>query len=136
MRTAFPTQPFPAQTPSDNPDPKPRFAVGHMSLEAADVQLLNRFYVNVGLRSVVDMGRAAIVELSGGTHIIIQQSGRSGSATLDFIVQDIDDTHEVLAAHGANPTPIRRGSPHDSFTATDPEGNRLIVHSTHAIGPV
>lgn len=113
----------------------PRFAIGHMSIEADDVARLTEFYTNVGLRLVVNMGRASILELRGGTHIIIQK-GRGGQAELDLIVDDIDDTHEVLQTAGADVTPIRRGNPHDSFAATDPEGNRLQVHSTHAIGPV
>jgi hypothetical protein len=45
-------------------------------------------------------------------------------------------TVPVLAAAGANPTPIKRGRPHDRFTATDPEGNTLTVNSNHAMGPV
>lgn len=113
----------------------PRFAIGHVSIEANDVDRLTDFYTTAGLRLVVNMGRASILELRGGTHIILQ-AGRGGQATLDFIVDDIDDTQAVLEAAGAQVTPIRRGNPHDSFHATDPEGNQLLVHSTHAIGLV
>ena len=113
----------------------PRFAIGHLSIEANDVDKLTNFYTNVGLRLVVNMGRASILELRGGTHIIVR-AGRGGQATLDFIVDDIDDTHAVLQTAGATVTSIRRGNPHDSFVATDPEGNELHVHSTHAIGLV
>lgn len=113
----------------------PRFAIGHLSIGADNVDHLTDFYVNVGLRLVVNMGRASILELRGGTHIILQK-GHGGQATLDFIVDDIDDTHTVLERAGAAVTSIRRGNPHDSFTATDPEGNELHVHSTHAIGLV
>lgn len=113
----------------------PRFAIGHVSIQASDVDSLTDFYTAVGLRLVVNMGRASILELRGGTHIILQ-AGRGGQASLDFIVDDIDETHAVLETAGADVTPIRRGSPHDSFHATDPEGNQLAVHSTHAIGLV
>ncbi len=41
-----------------------------------------------------------------------------------------------MNAAGANPTTIQRGNPHDVFTATDPEGNILVINSSHAIGPV
>lgn len=116
-------------------DQLPRFAIGHMSIQANDVDRLTDFYTSVGLRLVVNMGRASILELRGGTHIILQ-SGRGGDATLDFIVDDIDDTHAVLQAAGAEVSAIRRGNPHDSFVAGDPEGNELHVHSTHAIGRV
>lgn len=116
-------------------DDRPRFGIGHMTLDANDVGSLTRFYTDVGMRLVVDMGRAAIVELRGGTHIIIR-SGRPGQATLDLIVDDIDDTWQVLEAVGANPSRIERGHPHDRFAATDPEGNTLHINSNHAIGPV
>jgi len=97
--------------------------------------LLAEFYTDIGMRPVVDMGQMAIVELRGGTHIVIH-TGEPGTSTLDLIVDDIDDTRMVLEAIGANPTPIQRGNPHDRFTATDPEGNRLLVNSDHAVGPV
>jgi len=117
-------------------DPRPRFAIGHISLPVHDVDQLTEFYTSIGMRPVVNLGRMSIVELRGGTHVILTKSDRAGSGSLDLIVDDIDDTWEVLAESGANPTAITRGSPHDAFTATDPDGNELVVRSTHAIGPV
>lgn len=113
----------------------PRFGIGHVSMAAADVELLADFYASIGMRLVVDMGRMAILELRGGTHLILG-AGESGTATLDLIVDDIDSTHAVLAAAGADPSTIQRGNPHDRFVANDPEGNTLVVNSNHAIGPV
>ncbi len=116
-------------------DPRPRFGIGHLSLAVTDVGKLTDFYTDIGMRLVVNMGRAAILELRGGTHLILQP-GIPGEATLDLIVDDIDGTRAVLAAAGAEPSGIQRGNPHDRFTATDPEGNTLVVNSNHAIGPV
>ena len=48
----------------------------------------------------------------------------------------IDATREDFLAEGFDATPITRGSPHDRFITTDPEGNRLVVASSHAMGPV
>ncbi len=106
-----------------------------MVMSGSDVGALTDFYTTIGLRLVVNMGRAAILELRGGTHLIVQ-SGAPQRTTLDLIVDDIDDTRRVLQAAGANPSIITRGNPHDRFTATDPEGNILVVNSNHAIGPV
>lgn len=64
-------------------------------------------------------GEVADDPVRGGTHIFFT---RGGQATLDFIVDDIDDTHAVLEQAGARVTPIRRGNPHDWFKAVDPEG--------------
>lgn len=121
---------------TDNtPDQRPRFGIGHMGMPVSDVQRLTDFYSKTGMRLVVDMGRAAILELRGGTHLILQP-GEPGTTTLDLIVDDIDETREVLAAAGADPGPIQRGNPHDRFIATDPEGNTLVVNSNHAMGVV
>jgi catechol 2,3-dioxygenase-like lactoylglutathione lyase family enzyme len=106
-----------------------------MGMPVADVDRLTRFYTDIGMRLVVNMGRASIVELRGGTHLILQ-SGTPGSTTLDLIVDDIDDTWQVLSKAGADPGTIQRGNPHDRFIATDPEGNTLVINSDHAIGVV
>ena len=116
-------------------DPRPRFGIGHMAITATDVDTMTNFYTAIGMRAVVNMGRMSIVELRGGTHLIIQ-SGEPGVANLDLIVDDIDETRAVLAAQGASPSVIERGNPHDRFIATDPEGNTLVVNSNHAIGAV
>lgn len=116
-------------------DRRPRFGIGHMVITADDVDTMTDFYTAIGMRLVVNMGRASIVELRGGTHLIIQ-SGAAGDASLDLIVDDIDETRAVLEAQGAEPTAIQRGNPHDQFIAFDPEGNRLVINSNHAIGEV
>lgn len=104
-------------------------------MTAADIASLASFYTGIGMRLVVDMGRMAILELRGGTHLILH-SGEPGQGSLDLIVDDIDETSGVLQAMGASVTPITRGTPHDRFDSADPEGNTLIVQSTHAIGVV
>ncbi len=114
---------------------RPRFGIGHMVITAADVDVMTNFYTGIGMRLVANMGRASIVELRGGTHLIIR-SGQPGVANLDLIVDDIDETRDVLEAFGASPSVIQRGNPHDQFTASDPEGNTLIVNSDHSIGVV
>lgn len=129
------TRTEPRHDPNPTPDPRPRFGIGHLAMPAADVAGLTDFYTTIGMRLVVNMGRAAILELRGGTHLIVQ-AGEPGRTTLDLIVDDIDETRALLEAAGAEPGEIRRGNPHDRFTATDPEGNTLTVNSNHAIGPV
>lgn len=123
------------QSSVQDADERPRFGIGHVSITAHDAERLADFYTSIGLRLVVKMGRVAIVELRGGTHIVFH-SGEPGVAQLDLIVDDISETRALLEAHGAEPSAIRRGSPHDSFVAVDPEGNTLVVNSNHAIGVV
>ena len=123
------------QTVHGAPDQLPRFGIGHVSMTATDIDLLADFYERIGMRLVVNMGRMAILELRGGTHVVLA-SGDAGAATLDLIVDDIDGTRAILEVAGADPGPIQRGNPHDRFIATDPEGNTLVVNSNHAVGPV
>ncbi|MEM7340270.1 MAG: VOC family protein [Actinomycetota bacterium] len=116
-------------------DNRPRFAIGHLFLGADEVETVADFYVSIGMRSVARMPRMAIVELRGGTHIVIG-AGPVGEGSLDLIVDDLDETRSVIDAAGGQPSRITRGGVHDQFIATDPEGNRLVVNSTHAMGPV
>ena len=122
-----------AESVSD--DPRPRFAICHLGLPAGDVGLLGRFYTSIGMRSVAQMDRMAILELRGGTHLVITE-GKPGTTTIDLMVDDLEDTRRLLEEVGAEPGPITQGNPHSSFAATDPEGNRLLVESSHACGPV
>lgn len=129
------TAQFQQAAPNEQIDTRPRFGIGHMSITASNVGALSTFYTSIGMRQVVEMDRFAILELRGGTHLIVQP-GKPGGATLDLIVDDIDETREVMTAAGAKTGDITRGNPHDRFVAIDPEGNTLVVNSNHAIGPV
>lgn len=131
----FSTQTQRSGAKAHKPDPRPRFGIGHVSLTVTNVDEAADFYEKAGMRPIVNMGRMAILELRGGTHLIVHEGDHS-PGSIDLIVDDIDETHELLATHGANPSPIQRGNPHDRFFATDPAGNRLVVNSNHAMGPV
>jgi len=122
-------------TPHHEVDERPRFAIGHISLGIKDLDRALDFYTTIGMRQVVNMGHAAILELRGGTHVIIHE-GAAAPGSLDLIVDDIDETHETMRAAGANPSSIERGFPHDRFVAADTEGNTLVVASNHAVGVV
>lgn len=131
MKTVFQNQ----SQQSSELDERPRFGIGHITLDVTDVARSVAFYQAIGMRLVVDMGDAAILELRGGTHLIVRRS-QSVDGSLDLITDEIDETHQLMAANGANPGKIKRGSPHDRFVAADPDGNTLVVASNHAVGPV
>ncbi len=129
------TATHPLRTTNGQSDPRPRCAIGHLAITAGDVEALARFYTELGMRQIMTSNHFAIVELRGGTHIILK-SGEAGQATLDLIVDDIDEVHADLTNAGCVASSIRRGNPHDSFSAVDPEGNQLTIHSNHAMGIV
>lgn len=116
-------------------DPRPRFAICHVGLTADDPSRLGDFYASIGMRRLGKMDHLSVLELRGGTHIVISR-GASGVGQLDLMVDDLDEAHALLDGLGANPTRIIPGSPHDTFTATDPDGNSLLVESSHVSGAV
>jgi len=56
---------------SDTNLAKPPVGVGHMSLTVADVEASNRFYAALGLRVVGKGDDMSILELRGGTHLLV-----------------------------------------------------------------
>lgn len=116
-------------------DRRPAVAIGHVSLTGDDIGALTRFYESLGLRKVVRLPGVAILELRGGTHLAVSR-GPVGSTTLDLMVDDVDATRVEVARLGAEPSEIGRAGPHRVFTVADPEGNTLVVNSSHVSGPV
>ncbi len=54
---------------------KPPVGVGHMALTVADVEASHRFYTTLGLRIVGKGDDMSILELRGGTHLLLFQRG-------------------------------------------------------------
>lgn len=116
-------------------DPRPRFSICHVQLTAADPIVLGDFYASIGMRPVAKMAHMSILELRGGTHLVIFR-GEPGVTKLDLMVDDLDDIHTLLSEIEANPGPVTPGNPHDTFTVNDPEGNALLIESSHVTGVV
>lgn len=117
------------------PDQRPTFAIGHVSLTAADVDTLHTFYHRLGFRSVARMSGLGILEMRGGTHLVVSH-GPAGQGSLDLMVDDLEAVRRLFIELDTEPTDIVEGFPHSRFVVTDPEGNRLVVQSSHVAGPV
>jgi hypothetical protein len=119
-------------------DQRPPVAVGHVRLPVIDVAAAARWLETVGLRPIVTMDDLAVLELRGGTHVVVRQaetpSERGATAPFDLMVDDIDATHRDYAAKGLSPSPVRRGRIHDSFELAGPDGWMFTVNSSHAGG--
>ena len=89
--------------------------------------------LKLGLRPIAQGEDFAVLELRGGTHLVLLHSGdeQKGRAPFDLMVEDIDATHERLTALGLDPSPIEAGRIHRSFTITDPSGQGVLFNSTH-----
>ena len=128
------------QPESTDTDPRPAVAIGHIGPHpVTDLDAAVRFFEQLGTRTVAVMSHMAILELRGGTHLIVRRVDRvepGASAVFDLMVDDIDATHAALDAAGLRPTSVERGGIHSSFTVTDPSGTVVPITSSHAMGPV
>ena len=122
----------------DTIDQRPPVAVGHVRLDVVDVGAAGRWLEAVGLRPIVTRDELAVLELRGGTHVVVRQADRppepGAGAPFDLMVDDIDATHRNLAERGLSPLPIRQGRIHDSFEIAGPDGWTFTVNSSHASG--
>ena len=120
-------------------DPRPPVWIGHVGPHVVpDIEAAVGFYETIGMRTVARPEKMAIMELRGGTHLIVREGdgGEAGSAPFDLMVDDVDATHATYGDAGLAPSGISRGTIHDSFTVTDPGGWVVTINSSHAIGPV
>ena len=119
-------------------DQRPPVAVGHVRLNVVDVGAAARWLETAGLRPIVTMEELAVLELRGGTHVVVRHAEvppKPGTgAPFDLIVDDVDAAHRDYAGKGLSPSPIRRGRIHDSFELPGPDGWILTVNSSHASG--
>ena len=124
--------------PRKIPDPRPPVAVGHVLLNVTDVGAAARWLETVGLRPIVTMDELAVLELRGGTHVVVRKAEQppapGTAAPFDLMVDDVDATHRDYAEKGLSPTPIRRGRIHDSFEVAGPDDWAFKINSSHASG--
>ncbi len=114
-------------------DERPGVWVGHVTLPTADVKATCDFMVQLGMRPIFEGDDFAVLELRGGTHLVITTSDErvSGDAYFDLMVDDLDATHERLRALGHVPSEIESGRIHSSFTVSAPSGHTIKFNSSH-----
>jgi hypothetical protein len=118
-------------------DQRPPVAIGHVRLNVSDVGGAARWLETVGLRPIVTRGELAVLELRGGTHVVVRQAEPPAPGTVapfDLMVDDVDATHRDYTEKGLSPSSIRRGRIHDSFDLAGPDGWAFTINSSHASG--
>jgi hypothetical protein len=123
---------------SQTSDQRPPVAVGHVRLPATDVAAAERWLISVGLRPIFADDSLAVLELRGGTHVVVRKAEErptTGSAApFDLMVDDIEAVRRDYAAKDLGPSEITRGRIHDSFHLVGPDGYDFTVNSSHAGG--
>ena len=113
-------------------------AVGHVRLPATDVAAAERWLQSVGLRPIFADASLAVLELRGGTHVVVRKADEApkagAPAPFDLMVDDIEAARRDYAAKGLRPSDISRGRIHDSFHLAGPDGYDFTVTSSHAGG--
>jgi catechol-2,3-dioxygenase len=130
-------------------------AVGHLVLKVADLKTSCQFYSNLGLPPFAIDEKFAIVELRGGTHLLLFEVGLTGedvaesltgqfherlSERFDLMIKgkglnELKKYRLELISRGiaAGEIPDETFFGHHLFCIKDPDGNGITIYSSHAI---
>ena len=112
---------------------RPPVWVGHVSMRTSELEASHEFMITLGLRPIAKGEDFAVLELRGGTHLVLLRADEpvSGTAPFDLMVEDLEATHKRLVELGLSPSPIVSGRIHRSFTVRDPSGQEIPFNSSH-----
>ncbi|HVA14569.1 MAG TPA: VOC family protein [Stellaceae bacterium] len=131
----------------------PAAAFGHFVMKVNDVNISYQFYTKFGLRPIGIFPDVAIIELRGGTHILLfnkndelpslspghlGQRGNFSNERLDLMIDgksrsDLDLYRTNLMENGLSVDEIAPDQifGHYYFKLTDPDGNGITVYTSH-----
>jgi catechol 2,3-dioxygenase-like lactoylglutathione lyase family enzyme len=117
---------------------RPPVWIGHARLTVSDLDRSADFWNTVGTREVARSEHVVVLELRGGTHVVLVPGAPSAGADapFDLMVEDVDATHVEWERLGLDLSPIERGRIHSAFVLRDPDGTRITVNSSHVVGVV
>ncbi|MFT5505081.1 MAG: hypothetical protein ACI845_002116 [Gammaproteobacteria bacterium] len=112
---------------------RPPVWIGHVAMYSARVNETRDFMLSIGMRKIFANDDFAVLELRGGTHLVITADPKSELpiSSFDLMVDDLDVTHQAYKTLGLQPGDIERGQIHDSFEITEPGGTVITFNSTH-----
>ena len=118
---------------SARPDARPPVWVGHVTMQTHVLDASHAFMVALGLRPIGRSEAVSVLELRGGTHLVLLRADApvSGPAPFDLMAEDLEATHGRLTELGLAPSPIAAGRIHRSFTVRDPSGQDVTFQSNH-----
>ena len=123
---------------SSEKDRRPSVWVGHIFMETNNFDSTLKFLKFVGMRLITSSESFAVLELRGGTHLVLKSVAESitSEVSFDLMVEDLEAQHQDLVAHSYNPSPIQEGRIHNAFEVTEPGGNKIRFNSSHVVGIV
>jgi len=130
----------PQETIAREMNSRPPVAIGHVRLTVSDVPQATEFFLNLGLRPVVQSEKLSVLELRGGTHLVLREIKEAiapgTNAPFDLMVDDVFATKDALTKLGITATEIETGRIHSSFIITGPDGYLITLTSSHTGGRV
>ncbi len=126
-----------SESPSEE-DRRPSVWVGHVFMETNQLEATLEFLKLIGMRLVGRFEKLAVLELRGGTHLVLKSVTESitSEVSFDLMVEDLEAQHQDLAEHSYNPSPIQEGKIHNAFEVIEPGGNKIRFNSSHVVGIV
>ena len=119
-------------------DKRPPVAVGHVTLPVRNVPTTSAFLQQLGLLKIFEKDTFAVLELRGGTHLILEKSRKrtkqGTQAPVDFMVDDVKKARANYAKMGLKPTRIKSGAIHNSFSIPGPDAWTFKITSSHTGG--
>ena len=118
-----------------NDQQRPPIWIGHVFLDTNNIEHSQQFMRLIGMRSIASGDDFAVLELRGGTHVIVREVEEAqlpGEVGWDIMVDDIDATHSEYAGKGYSVSEVRRGNIPDNFDLTLPDGRPIEINSSHA----
>ena len=133
----------------------PTVGFGHFVMKVSDIDISYQFYTKLGLRPFGIYPDLAVVELRGGTHILLlskndeltsslssshlgQRGGASFNERLDLMIDsksrsDLELYRATLMEKGLSVDAIAQDQffGHDYFQLVDPDGNGITVYTSH-----
>jgi catechol 2,3-dioxygenase-like lactoylglutathione lyase family enzyme len=132
----------------------PAATLGHFVMKVNDIDTTHQFYAKLGLRPAGIYPDLAIIELRGGTHILIfskheelpfsinsSQIGQRGSffdERFDLMIDsrlrsDLDSYRTTLIENGLSVGEISQDQffGHYYFELVDPDGNGVTLYTSH-----
>jgi hypothetical protein len=117
----------------NNKDKHPSVWIGHVAMYSDQVMQSREFMLAIGMRHIFSDDSVAVLEMRGGTHLVITSNPDSGliMSSFDLMVDDIDASHRAFTDLNLKPSDIERGSIHDEFMVTEPGGTAIRFNSSH-----
>ncbi len=112
---------------------KPAVWIGHVGMYSPDIAASKQFMLQIGMREIFSNNSVAVLEMRGGTHLVITDEKDSGiiRGSFDLMIDDIEVARNQLLELGYQPGEIERGKIHDSFEIEEPGGTVLLFNSSH-----